>query len=662
VDKKPVNARLPPSRRKRRLFILLCIGLPLLALAGAEGVLRLFGWGGYPPFLRAVGPLPSGETLCIVEPAASQPYFFANPKRPGFAWQSCLVMPKPQDTVRVFLIGESAAKGYPQPRNLSMAAFLETMLADLWPGRRAEVLNLGTTAVASFPLVYLVRDALAYDPDLLIFYLGNNEFFGAYGTGSIDSAGVLSPSVMRVLRATRGLALVQALSRWIHGRVQEDRTLMEEMMGAASIPPQSSLRDAAARNLTENLGAMLDEARAADVPVLVCTTASNESGLAPLGSDEVDEAPVPQQARAQFLLGRARAEAGDRAGAREAFLAARDLDSLPWRPTSELEEAIRATARARGAVLCDIAEIFRRESVDGATGWEWMDDHVHLSLKGQARAARAMAESMTLLPEPLRVDSNRLAALPDADTLAARLGANRYDEYGVHHTLRILFGVDFMKRASPEALARHEQACREAEDSMSSGLRAAAREWQGLRPQAGAQRPLTALAARALLRENKTTEALPLYEIAARQVPLYTSWHIEYVYFRLACREKLSGKLNEADRAAAAEALAEGRFLLQHGESGSGFTERYMGRLHQLRGEWAEAIPWLLAARPRMQAEDRVACDQALLLSYLKTGQPAEALAVIDAGLRNNPTFARLYRNMRGEIERSRESGSDHGK
>ena len=113
-------------------------GVPVAALGVVEGALRLFGWGGYPAFIREVGEVEPGVTLCTVEPDATRPYFFANPTRPGYADQTSFRMPKPVNTVRVFLFGESAAKGYPQPRNLSIASFLEAMLEDSWPGRDVE--------------------------------------------------------------------------------------------------------------------------------------------------------------------------------------------------------------------------------------------------------------------------------------------------------------------------------------------------------------------------------------------------------------------------------------------------------------------------------------------------------------------------------------------
>jgi len=630
---------------KRRVFIALTMSVPVALLLVLEVALRLFGWGGYPPFIRDAGEVRPGERLCLVEPAATKPYFFANPTRPGYAEETNFVMPKPAGTVRIFLIGESAAKGYPQPRNLAMSAFLREMLEDAWPGRNVEVINMGTTAVASFPLVAMAKEVVQYEPDLVILYVGNNEFFGAYGTASINSVGTMPTWALPVMRAVRGLAVVQALDALVHRGADEDRTLMEQMVGQSVIPADSPLRDAAARNLQAHVGAMIDIAQDAGVPVLVCTTASNESGLAPLGDGSA--------AARRFEDAKRLAASGDRAAAREAFLDARDLDTMPWRPTRATEQAIRDAAAARGTPLCDIAAVFREMATEGATGWDLMDDHVHLSVRGQAEAARAMARSMASLPAPLTVDPASTAAHADWRSYATRLGTNPYDDYRVNHTLRVLFGVPFMKRTNPDAFARFDSACRAFESTMTPQVLSAAREWQSGRVHAGALRPLTGMVARILIRENRVPEAAELYRIARSQVPDYNSWHIEYTYFLLACRERIHGSLNEPDRALAAHAIDEGRFLLAHGFSESGMTERYIGRLLQLRGEWAEAIPYLEAARPKMAAEDLVACDQALVISYTRSGRTQDALALTDRGIRESGRFASIYRKMREEIGRS---------
>ncbi len=636
--------RLPPW--KRRLFIAISLCLPLVLLGLLEVGLRLFGWGGYPDFIRPVGRLPDGSQLCLVEYGAFKPYFFANPTRPGYTEASTFVMPKPPGTVRIFLVGESAAKGYPQPSNLAMSSFLQAMLQDAWPDRRVEVINLGTTAVASFPLIYQVRQALQYQPDLMVFYVGNNEFFGAYGVASINASGGLPPAALPLMRAVRGLATVQAVEGVLRSGADADRTLMEQMIGQTFIPADAPLREAAAKNLRLHLGQMLTDTRAAGVPAIVCTTASNEAGMAPLGEEDT-RGPG---ALAEFRRGEALAKAGDRQGAREAFLKARDLDTMPWRPTSQTEQAIRDAAAEHGAVLCDVAERFREISEQGATGWKLLDDHVHPSLEGQAEVARSVVRCMASLPSPLGVSASEAESLPSAQDYAARLGSNPWDDFRVAHTIRTLLGVPFMRRNNPEALARAEAACRAFEAAQPASTRAVLEEWKTARPHAGGMRPLTGMVARVLLREQRPQDAESLYRIAQRQVPEYTSWWLEYVYFTLACQERRQGTLDEAGQAAAAAAIAQGRFLLAHGNSESGLTERYIGRLHQLRGEWAEAIPPLLAARPRMNAEDLVACDQALCMSYRNTGNRAAAVALCDEGIRNAGRFAGVYRQMRAQL------------
>ena len=754
---------------RRRVFILITIALPFIALAVVEIALRLFGFGGYPPFIRSVGTLPQGEQLCIVEPAASKPYFFANPTRPGYAEQSSFIMPKPKDTLRIFLIGESAAKGYPQPRNLAMSEFLQTMLGDVLPQKRVEVINLGTTAVASFPLVYQVQDALRYQPDWFVFYVGNNEFFGAYGTASINAAGTMPLWALKLMRAARGLALVQAVESVVRAGADENRTLMEQMIGQTFIACDSPLREAAARNLQANLGDMLDQVKAAGVAALVCTTASNESGLAPLGQDDVSNLSgaaqqefnellrqaaacssaqsaqavellgkaallAPRSALTQFMLANAQANAGDLVAARKAFLLARDLDTMPWRPISVTEQAIRDTAAARRVLLCDIAFKFRNMSARGATDWELLDDHVHPSLQGQVQVARAMAQDVALAiahtnglantaanattnvtanapvnaptnvtanapvnattnapanataPTPIPAQSGAsITSLNDPsnwNTYAQRLGSNPFDTYRVNHTLRTLFGIGFMKNNNKQAFDRYESACKNFESTLSPSMLEAAREWQTSKPHAGGMRPLTGMEARVLLRENKTEQALALYQIAQTQVPNYTSWKLEYIYFTLACQERLAQQqfkdatalantqsasaavppntqaninsapvnfLTESQMQQAADGIAEGNFLLRQGFSESGFTERYVGRLHQLRGEWSQAISYLLAARPRMAAEDLVACDQALFMSYIKTGNTSAARQLVNEGIEKSGRFAPVYQQLRSQ-------------
>ena len=91
------------------------------------------------------------------------------------------VEPAPENLYRVVFVGASTVQGFPHPRRLAAASFLESMLQDAMPDRTVEVFNLGITSIASFAVAQVVKDALALEPDLVVVYTGHNEFYGIYG-------------------------------------------------------------------------------------------------------------------------------------------------------------------------------------------------------------------------------------------------------------------------------------------------------------------------------------------------------------------------------------------------------------------------------------------------------------------------------------------------
>jgi tetratricopeptide (TPR) repeat protein len=674
----------PPSRRRRIAFRVAALLIPVVLLLLAEGTTRLFGLGGYPPVLRRVGPVPGGTLVTTYQPGSAS-YFFANRGRPGLIGDSTFIDPKPPNTVRVMVFGESAAKGFPQSPAFASSAFLEAMLRDIWPDRNVEVVNLGTTAIASFPLLGIVREAVAFKPDLAVIYCGNNEFYGAYGVASLQRAGT-SPTAMRFQRWLHSLGLIQLATRLAtRGTPGEGKTLMEIMVGRSNIPPDDPLRAAAARSLHVHLAKMIDLCRSNGIPVIVLTPPGNERDLAPLGKADAGSLPPAQRdrvmalterglaaaesrpeqaiplleeattlcpalAQAWFALGRAYFASSRFPEAAKAFQAALDLDPMPWRATSQCVDAIRRAAAEHSAILCDAQAIFREASPGDAIGWELMDDHVHPSLAGQALIARAVIRSMASLPAPLTVGPDAADRLATDETYFARLGDNIYSRYGAAHTARVISTIPFFVETNPGAIARFDRICKDLESRMSSAGLAAAREWQKPTTHRGAQRPIAGMAGRALITENRYAEAAELLDVARRSLSLYTSWHLEATYFYLACRERINGTLDPPERQMALDSIERGRFLLQYVRVESGNAERYIGRLYQLVGEPDRAIPYLEAARNKLTKGDLFAADQALIDAYLKTGRNADARRVAEQGADASGEYAEHYRKLLGTI------------
>ena len=108
----------------------------------------------------------------------------------GFRRSSDTPRAKPEGTLRVFLMGGSTAYGigglsalgkreYPVIANdETIDYYLERALEGAIPGKRVEVINAAVTSFYSHHhLIYLNQSILKFDPDLVIFVDGFNDYF-----------------------------------------------------------------------------------------------------------------------------------------------------------------------------------------------------------------------------------------------------------------------------------------------------------------------------------------------------------------------------------------------------------------------------------------------------------------------------------------------------
>ncbi len=657
------------ARHRRLVLLAFSLLLTVLALGAIEGACRIAGYGGYGSTFRKAGTLPNGSTLVFTDHAGPQSYFFANRSNPGSLDPTAFEMPKPKGTFRVFLVGESAAKGNPYTRPLTSASFLRAMLQDLWPDRKVEVINLGVTAIASFAVLGIATEALDYEPDLIVAYLGNNEFYGAYGVASLHSAG-RSPGMIRLIRATRASASPSSSITWWPANTSNgSKTLMEALVGQSSIGPDDPLRTAAARNLETFVGDLIDRCAARGVPVVVCTPPSNVRDLAPLGRPDLSQlAPAerervdaalasahaalasdpaqalaaidevlhlaPIHATAEYLRAQALLAQGKDADAAKAYRRAVDLDPMPWRPPSSSIEAIRRAATDHGAILCDMDATFAMQSRGGAAGWELLADHVHPSLEGQDLVARSIVGALAKGPPPVAVDASRAAQLPAGEVYAARLGANPYELFAASHAMRLLAMIPFFQESNPGFLAHHQAACDELAASMPPFGRGAVERWLEVTTHAAEERPVSGFAAEAHLANGRFVEAEALFRFASQAVVPYTNWELEYFYKALMAKVRSGRQLDAADRQAALDAIGRARFIIEaeHG-SDSGGPELWAGLLHQIRGELAPSVEFLASARTKLSYPTRLAADEALIRAHLAAGRRDLAEAIVQEGL-----------------------------
>ncbi len=145
-----------------------------------EIALRLAGYGYDPHFFRKTQL--NGQDYLINNDTFSLRFF-----PPGLArWPGTLKIPatKPPDTLRIFVFGESAAMGDPQPA-YGASRYLEVLLRERFPGKKFEVINVAFTAINSHVILPIARECAKAHGDIWIVYMGNNEMVGPFGAATV---------------------------------------------------------------------------------------------------------------------------------------------------------------------------------------------------------------------------------------------------------------------------------------------------------------------------------------------------------------------------------------------------------------------------------------------------------------------------------------------
>lgn len=426
--------------------LVLALLLPVLFLGLAEGALRLCH----------VGYSTSLMEPCAVHgrPLACYNLFFAAPffppgtiKTPQFF---LIPLEKPVGTYRIFVLGESAAMGDPDPA-YGFSRYLEAMLRERFPAMRFEVVNTGMVAINSHVSLVMARELAKYKPDLFLVYAGSNEVVGPYGPGTVLTASSMSMPIIHASIFARSLRIGQLLGE--SGKQRAEWRGMEMFLNK-QVRADSPMMEPAYRNFESNLGSIVEVARASGARVLLSTIATNLKDSAPFASlhrpgvsaeglqrwtslaqrgaalenagrhaealklyteaVQIDD----QYAELQFRMARCDWSLGEFGAAREHFIRARDLDTLRFRADSRINEIIRSAATSFGsaAQLLDAQSLFATQSPNGVTGKELLYDHVHFTPLGSYLLASAAFELITnTLPASARSAARSIEPLSESE-------------------------------------------------------------------------------------------------------------------------------------------------------------------------------------------------------------------------------------------------------
>lgn len=409
------------TRHKRIVFSLLMAILPLILLGLLEMSLRIFGLFAQEPFIVKINQ--RGKEYYQLNQWVAKRYF--DPKQvtvPGLQPEK-FVKNKDATTFRVFCLGGSTTAGFPFDCQVPFPAQLRYLLAQTYPQHQIEVINVGISAINSYTVVDLLPDILAHAPDLIIIYMGHNEFYGAYGSASTISLGQ-NDGFIRFYLKLQKLHLVQMLKRFValfsssKNMPSSHRDLMPSVIKDQSILYESEKYRRTLRSFRNNLDLILDKCAEKNVPVILSNLVANIRDLPPFASaspelnNEQDkkiyetmvargdsllahrlyaesvtayrEALAQDSSSAQlwYKIGGALVALQDSAAAYHFLYAAKDRDLICFRASEQFNQIIAELAQEYQARFVDMKAIFTKHSSQGLIGNNIMVDHLHPNPSG----------------------------------------------------------------------------------------------------------------------------------------------------------------------------------------------------------------------------------------------------------------------------------------
>jgi tetratricopeptide (TPR) repeat protein len=454
------QAPAPASPGRKWLFRLMAlVALPLLALGGMEAALRLAGYGHPTGFFEKIR---AGDEDFLVNNEAFSLRFFP-PQLERWPGPVMFAAKRPANTYRIFILGESAARGEPEP-NYAASRYLKALLDERHPQTHFEIVNLGITAIDSHVILPIARDCARADGQLWIIYMGNNEMVGPFGAATVFGAKAPPLAVVRLnlaLQKTRLGQLFAEFSRALHGSGTNESWGGMKMFIGNQIHADDPRRERVYQNFERNLDDIVEAGLGSGAKILLNTVAVNLKDCPPFGSltnvnlssgdaaqfakllaeaeaaagqkdfpaaaQKFEEAGKldPQFPELQFRWGQCLLEAGNPAAAKEHFQKACDLDALPFRADSRINGAIAAAGKKYAGDrlnFFDAAAALAAETPDGICGQETFYEHVHFNFDGEFKLGRAWAgEVEKMLPPEIvaRGSTNGWASQEDCE---ARLG------------------------------------------------------------------------------------------------------------------------------------------------------------------------------------------------------------------------------------------------
>ena len=466
------------SNMRNKLFtIITVVVIPVLFFVLVEFTLRLVGVGTHYQYFNQIDI--DGEEFYQENPDFADQFY--PPSLNVGPLQNTFAAERSDDRLRVFVLGGSAAMGFPH-KNHGVDRLLAAQLRALFPNKDVEVVNTAMTSVNSHVVYQVAKTLPAESADVAVILMGNNEVVGPYGPGTFNQNFLSSLSTIRALQALKQTRLWQLLDSALSEVQSSDAKADLEWQGMQMFVDNGVAEDdprmsAVYEHFEDNLRDIVDTLDAKGMHVVLSTVPVNLRQSAPFLSvsrddisagDETKLTALRERAELQALNGRWREaqdlwqqaialdaghadshfqlatsleNLGEYALARSHYERALDLDGLRFRADTRINAIIEGVAREYASSQVSFVHSskgFDRASAPYAPGWDLLVEHVHYDFSGNAVLARIFARAIARHLSPTTPPK-----LLKPEEVSARIG------FPNHETIENLKNLQGMAKQPP---------------------------------------------------------------------------------------------------------------------------------------------------------------------------------------------------------------------
>lgn len=344
---------------------------------------------------------------------------------------------KRSNTYRIFVFGGSTVQGRPYAHETAFPKWIQLNLEAAFPDKHFEVVNCGGVSYASYRLIPIMEECLAYDPDLIILCTGQNEFLEARTYGALKSLAKPFGGTAKVVRTLATYKMMDSVYTKIRGAEinrpkkpvmkMEVDALLDYRRGLQAYHRDTKWQWGVITHFTENIRRMHTMAKKADVPLMILNPPVNLKDTAPFKSEHHENVSSeqkeaihewmqlanehfskdlrkamqylewakdidPDYADIHFVLGHGYLAQGQVKKAKSSFTKALVEDVCPLRMLPQMRQFIIDFCAKEKIPHLDVQTLLEENSETPILGSEMLVDHVHPSIQAHQIIAEATVE------------------------------------------------------------------------------------------------------------------------------------------------------------------------------------------------------------------------------------------------------------------------------